>query len=201
MYRRNLSVAWVDYKKAFDMVPHRWLNKVMKAINAPRPVRKTIRRLLPLWETDITVLSEQDRQVRIPIIFRRGLFQGDSLSPLLFCLVVAPISWELRKRKGFTTVHRPLPVTHLMFMDDLKIYEEDREGLSQAVGVVEQVTEIVGMKMGLRKCAVAHMKAGKVAIEGGIQLSTGEVIEEITGQGTYKYLGITQILLPEPEEL
>ncbi len=23
VYRRNLSVAWIDYQKAFDLVPHR----------------------------------------------------------------------------------------------------------------------------------------------------------------------------------
>ncbi len=28
--RRNLSIGWVDYKKAFDMVPHPWLKCVLK---------------------------------------------------------------------------------------------------------------------------------------------------------------------------
>ena len=25
MRKRNLSMAWIDYKKAFDMVPHSWI--------------------------------------------------------------------------------------------------------------------------------------------------------------------------------
>ena len=25
MRKRNLSVVWIDYKKAFDMVPHSWV--------------------------------------------------------------------------------------------------------------------------------------------------------------------------------
>ena len=33
--KRNLSMAGVDYKKAFDMVPHRWIGHLLKAIRAP----------------------------------------------------------------------------------------------------------------------------------------------------------------------
>lgn len=28
--RRNISVVWVDYKKAFDSISHSWLMKVLK---------------------------------------------------------------------------------------------------------------------------------------------------------------------------
>ncbi len=34
--RSGLSVAWVDYRKAFDLVPHEWIMAVMKAIRAPK---------------------------------------------------------------------------------------------------------------------------------------------------------------------
>lgn len=32
-------VAWVDYCKAFDMVPHRWLQFVLKRIRTPKLVK------------------------------------------------------------------------------------------------------------------------------------------------------------------
>ncbi len=34
--RRSLSVAWIDYRKAFDMVPHAWIDTMLKAIRAPK---------------------------------------------------------------------------------------------------------------------------------------------------------------------
>ncbi|CAK1593818.1 unnamed protein product [Parnassius mnemosyne] len=34
--RRNLSAAWIDYKKAFDSVPHTWLNRVQPWLVQPR---------------------------------------------------------------------------------------------------------------------------------------------------------------------
>ncbi len=27
---RNLSIAWIDYKKAYDSIPHSWLIEVLK---------------------------------------------------------------------------------------------------------------------------------------------------------------------------
>ena len=61
----------------------------------------------------------------------RGLFQGDSLSPILFCLCVAPLSHCLRQREGFQSQWQTQAVTQLMFMDDLKVYEESEDAISR----------------------------------------------------------------------
>ncbi len=159
---------------------------MLKAIRAPKPVRRTIRKLIPMWATDILAQTE-DGTVKLPIAFERDLFQGDSLSPLLFCLSVAPLSWELRKGKGFKSIHNPppLPVTHLMFMDDLKLYEESREELEEPIRKVEKLSEQVGMRLGLRKCAVAHVREGRVVGGGPAKLDSGAAIAEIAGEETY----------------
>ena len=43
--RRDLAVAWVDFRKAYDQVPHQWINKCLKVLKAPKVVRRTVRRL------------------------------------------------------------------------------------------------------------------------------------------------------------
>ncbi len=84
VYRRNLSVAWINYQKVFDtpqvseskdgkaktsqLLPIRWINKMLKAIRAPKPVRRTIRKLIPMWATDILAQTE-DGTVKLPIAF------------------------------------------------------------------------------------------------------------------------------------
>ena len=79
------------------------------------------------------------------ISFGRGLFQGDSLSPLLFCLCVAPLSHRLRQREGFQSRWQTKAVTHLMFMDDLKVYEESEEVMTETLADVEEVSGCLGM--------------------------------------------------------
>ncbi len=91
-WRNNLSVAWIDYQKAYDRTPHPWIRDMLKAIKAPKLVRRAIGKIIPKWRTNIE-LQGAEGKIRIPI---GGLYQGDSLSPLLFCLSVAPLSTALR---------------------------------------------------------------------------------------------------------
>ena len=157
--KRDLSVAWIDYRKAYDMVPHRWIRGALKALRAPKQIRRLVRRLVPLWQTDLTVRTAHGT-TSIPVTLKRGVFQGDSLSPLLFCICVAPLSLQLRKRTGFRSAHQVSPVTHMFFMDDLKTSKEGKKSLEETVGLVEKVSGAIGMTLGLKKCAVSHARKG-----------------------------------------
>ncbi len=68
-------MAWVDYRKAFDLVPHEWIMAVMKAIRAPKEVRRTLKSLISLWRTEVVLETKEEFRL--------------SHSPLLFCLTVA----------------------------------------------------------------------------------------------------------------
>ena len=35
-HKKNLSMSWIDYKKAYDMVPHSWLLEVVELLGWPR---------------------------------------------------------------------------------------------------------------------------------------------------------------------
>ena len=49
--------------------------------------------------------SENCPGMSFTIHLRRGVFQGDSLLPLLFCLWAAPLSHRLRRQAGFESEH------------------------------------------------------------------------------------------------
>ena len=49
--KRNLSVAWIDYSKVYDRVPHEWLLEMLDTIKAPEPIRRLMRSLLPMWRS------------------------------------------------------------------------------------------------------------------------------------------------------
>ena len=115
------------------------------------------------WKTNISVKTTEGR-VHIPITLRRGLFQGDSLSPLL-----------------------------LLFMDGLKVFDESQEKLQKKVEVVEDTSSAVGMELGLKKCAVARIVGGKVVQGGSLILATGAAIEDVEYGSTYRYLGVHQL--------
>ena len=88
--KRDLSVAWVDYQKVYDLVPHRWITRVLRATSVPRPARVLVRQLITKWATDLCVWTPNGPE-KIPVEMKRDIFQGDSLSPLLFCMCGPPL--------------------------------------------------------------------------------------------------------------
>ena len=73
--KRSLSVAWVDYRKAFDLVPHRWVNSMLRAIGTPKAIRAIVKELTKLWATDLCLLTAEGPK-HIPIIMKRAYFKG-----------------------------------------------------------------------------------------------------------------------------
>ena len=72
------------------------------------------------------------------INIKGGIFQGDSLSPLLFVLALMPLSIVLRNiNKGYA-VHKDLQkVNHLLYLDDIKLYAKSRPELESLLHSVE----------------------------------------------------------------
>jgi hypothetical protein len=46
VHRKDLSVAWIDYKEAYDCVPHAWILQVLNSFNALLQLRLCVSNLL-----------------------------------------------------------------------------------------------------------------------------------------------------------
>ena len=57
-----------------------------------------------------------------PISIKRGIFQGDSLSPLLFTMSLNPLSQEIQKTGYGYQLDKQTKINHLFYVDDLKLY-------------------------------------------------------------------------------
>ena len=122
---------------------------------------------------------------------RRGIFQGDSLSSLLFVICMIPLTHLLRKAKARYTLGRGEKINHLLFMDDLKMYGKSENGVRELLCTVEIFSQDKGMEFGIKKCGVIIMNTGKVKSTDGIELPSGEKTRETKEDG-YKYLGILE---------
>lgn len=183
---RNLSMAYIDYRKAFDSIPHNWLIKTMEIYKVHPDIIQSISHLMARWGTQIL---SNDMKIHIPI--RRGIYQGDSLSPLLFCLALNPLSTLLNNtNKGYRVdiKNNDLRINHLLFMDDLKLYAENQTHLKSLITTVRTFSEDIKMTFGLEKCAELHLKKGKIMKN---NLEPCE-FNEIDENKFYTYLGIAQ---------
>ena len=141
------------------------------------------------WKTELTAGGE----ALVPVDIKRGIFEGDSLSPLLFVRNMIPLSMILKRDesdKGIKLGNADRRVNHLLFMDDLKLYASDEDELESLVNVVDGYSRDIGMKFEMDKCALLMMERGK-RVKGGMELPSGEVMKEVDESG-YKYFGVLQ---------
>ena len=117
------------------------------------------------------------------------IFQGDSLSSLVFVLTSIPLSLVLRKAKA-TYEFSESKINHLIFLDDLKLYSRSEKGLDSLVQTVRVFSEDIGMEFGIQKCTMLVMEKGKIVKL--IELPDGKVIKSLQEGESYKYLGILE---------
>ena len=131
MRKKNLSMAWIDYKKAYDMVPHSWILECLEALGIDEGIRKLLENSMKKWSVELTCGSESLGDVGI----KRGIFQGDSLSPLLFVACLIPLTYVLRRCAwiGYEFSSNGSKINHLLFMDDLKLYAKNEQSLESLV--------------------------------------------------------------------
>ena len=49
-----MSMAWIDYKKAYDMVPHSWILKCLEMVGAAKNIVSIISNSMLNWKTVLT---------------------------------------------------------------------------------------------------------------------------------------------------
>ena len=187
----NLVMGWIDYKKAFDMVPHSWLQKYLSMFGIAPNVQNVLKNSMNSWETNLTSGQVQLGKVKI----KRGIFQGDSLSPMLFVISLIPMTLILRKVKAGYQLGKGLPiVNHLLFMDDLKVFGKNQKELDTLINTVRIFSDDIRMEFGISKCAVLVMKRGKMdhCSSHGLTLPSGEIIKSVDSEVGYKYLGFLE---------
>ena len=127
------------------------------------------------------------------IKIKRAIFQGDSLSPLLFCLALVPLTSELvTSGYGYKISNTSAPISNLFYIDDLKLYSKNEQEQFGQLKIVKQISEDIGMEFGLEKCAKASIKKGKLASTGNIVIDDDTEIQELDQEGVYKYLGVDE---------
>uniref|UniRef100_A0A0N5ACU9 Reverse transcriptase domain-containing protein n=1 Tax=Syphacia muris TaxID=451379 RepID=A0A0N5ACU9_9BILA len=194
IYRRHpLSVCWLDFKKAFDSVSHSYLKWSLSVSRLPGYAVRFISRSMKYWRTSFLVSGS--KRMTPPIWLRNGIYQGDALSPELFVLAVAPISYVLNnhgpvmstsvgKLAGFA-----ISLNHQCYIDDFKLYGQSDREIRDMVQLVEVTASGIGISLNRGKCAMLSYVPGK---EVNIKNLDGNISTEIINKESYTYLGITE---------
>ncbi|XP_044760187.1 uncharacterized protein LOC123317648 [Coccinella septempunctata] len=167
-------------------------------------VIKLLTYLMKSWRTSL-LLRTGDRMVESDRIrIGRGIFQGDTLSPIWFCMALNPLSMILNNTAFGYVIdkQRRTRINHQLYMDDLKLYAATADQLKRLLEIVSTFSDSIGMKMGIEKCATLEVKRGKIQETCmGTTLMNQITIPPLNTDDTYKYLGIRQALEIKTSEM
>ena len=159
----------------------------------PTAITNTIMKLSTLWKTRLRVKTQSGVVLTEPIQFKRGIYQGDTLCPLLFIMCVNPMSWKLRTLPGYKlTKPLDISISHGMFIDDLKLYSSSERQQGIKLALTHQMMDDMGLTMAAKKTKTITMVRGKrVEKDEGLQLADDVVIGDL-GNNLYKFLGVDE---------
>ena len=156
------------------------------------------------WRMKIHLYGETDSIETSQIKYYKGILQGDMLSLILFIQIVNPLSFILHKEEGYKlgkekkrgehrqeTEKARTNLSHLFFVDDIKLYARTLEMMRTLLEIVTQFSHDIRMKLGEDKCAYQCIKQGKRS-ETGEPIKVNNLTFTEIEEGDYKYLRIDE---------
>ena len=147
-------MAWVDCKKAYDMALS-WIITTMTMIGLADNIIGLIKQSMNRWKTNLYA----DGKLLGSVPIRRGIFQVDQFSPLLFVIALLSLSHILRETgMGYQLEKNGSKVNHLFFMDDLKLYGKNDKEIDSLIKTVWQCSKDIKLEFGILKCATVSLQ-------------------------------------------
>ena len=148
------------------------------------------------WKTRLEIWNDGEKKISRWINILCGFLQGDSYSPVGFCLTEIPVCNLLQETKGYcmgVPGARDVKLTHNLFVDDLKAYQESHKALKDSNEMIVQASHDTGSCYGVAKCAEIVFKRGKMAKGEGLQVLHERMKTMDPDQNEiYKFLGVEQ---------
>ena len=179
--RRNskLVLAFLDIKAAYDCVDRRILWTILsKQFNLEID---EVRLLRSMFDNNVSLLNIQGNLSR-PINNYRGLFQGSSLSPLLFNAFINSLITLLNKRRSKVRITANVEINNLFFADDGVLCATTYTEINKILKICEKWSTSNGIEFKPSKCAVIS--------KGGTSQPTKIYNTPIPEVKEYKYLGM-----------
>ena len=117
-------MAWIDYKKAYDMLPQSWILHCLKMYKISHEVMNFIEQTMKTWRVKLTPGGRSIAETKI----QRGIFRGDAPWPLLFIKARMPLNHISRKcTTGYKLSRSQEKINHQMYMDEIKLFAKNEK--------------------------------------------------------------------------
>ena len=173
----RVFAAFLDIKKAYDSVPHA---KIVERLRHAGVREDLIRIVADMLTHRTTVIYGNTVHIG------RGVPQGDPLSPLLFILMMQPLSDALAQHPyGGVKLPGDLSIKDLLYADDIALLAETAEDLNSMLQVCQEWANETGFVFSVDKSKVMVLTGANPADLPPIAMY-GEPLEWVK---VFQYLG------------
>ena len=159
---RTCHITFFDLEDAFGSVPHSLIKHSLQQNNLPENIINYFSQLYsncqavvqtPSWRSD-------------PFHFRRGVFQGDPLSPTVFLMVFNPVLQHLKNMEeqyGYKlhTETTTTPFITLPYADDFCLITHNMKSHQNIINTIQKNITSMGMRLKPIKCRQFSCVSGK----------------------------------------
>ena len=96
---KNISIAWIDYKKVFDSIPHDWSIQSLEMHGFDEVLINFFKKGIEKWTTNLHISSGDTEIISDGIKIISGILQSDFPSGLHFVICRLPLTFFLRRSK------------------------------------------------------------------------------------------------------
>ena len=180
-----MYTIFVDFKKAFDLVPRKLLWIKLKNYGVPD---RFIEMLMEMYRSVKACVKLAKNTITDEVIScDEGLKQGDSLSCYLFILYLNDLVDYLSENDASEIVICQLYITILMFADDLIMFDKRPRGLQRKINILSRYCEKWNLVVNVEKTKVVIFRKSVRKQFHDKWYYNGTEIEIVT---EYKYLGL-----------
>ncbi|XP_074278479.1 uncharacterized protein LOC141602068 [Silene latifolia] len=177
----------LDLQTAYDSIEWIFVDQMLEALHFLEKFRRMI--MICICTPSYTLNLNGAQFGYFP--GRRGLRQGDPISPLIFCICMEYLSriMEFATRKWYFSYHpmcKSLKLTHLLFADDLLMFSKgDVQSIMLILRVLATFSGSSGLKVNASKSEVVYN-----GVPDSLKLDIAQVSGFQEGKLPFKYLGI-----------
>lgn len=188
MERKAVHMATLDLKKAFDSVSHTTIMNTITEMGCPKPFIEYVE---CLYQDATTILQYEESNTLLSI--KRGVLQGDPISPLLFNAVIDKALKNIRSEIGYR-MHGGV-FNCIAYADDIILVSSTRQGLQTSLDQLSNDLSDYGLQINHDKTNTISMvpsgreKKIKIIDESWFKINN-VLLKQIGLLDIWKYLGV-----------
>jgi len=182
---RKLYVAFIDFRKAFDLVCR---DKLWVILNANGVNGKMLNALKSMYAV-VKARVRSGANLSDVFFCPRGLKQGEVCSPILFSLLINELTKEINEngKHGVQLSPDIIQLLILLFADDIALLSDSIVGLQTQLNILYRVAERLDLVVNLEKSnIVVFRNGGFLARNENWYFGTAK----LSVVNMYKYLGV-----------